>query len=131
MLSLKKINSIFNYLDMDFKDRLKEARTAKKLSQSKLAGLVGVHVTNISRYERGENKPTSEVLSKLAEALGVSADYLMSGSLNDIAQTNILDRDLLDQFKQIDQLSENKKMIVKEFLDAFLIKAQLQKKFAS
>ncbi|MEL7120508.1 MAG: helix-turn-helix transcriptional regulator [Bacteroidota bacterium] len=26
-----------------------------------------MHVTNISRYERGENKPTSQVLTKLAK----------------------------------------------------------------
>lgn len=131
MLPLKQIHSIFNHLDMDFKDRLKQARSNKGLSQSKLAGLVGVHVTNISRYERGENKPTSSVLSKLADALGVSADFLMSGSTNDVANASISDKELLDQFKRVEQLPEEKKILIKEFLDAFLIKADLQKKFAS
>ena len=131
MLPLKQIHSIFNYLDMDFKDRLKQARTNKGLSQSKLADIVGVHVTNISRYERGENKPTSSVLSKLAEGLGVSADFLMSGSTDDVANASISDRELLEQFKKIEQLPNSKKALVKEFLDAFIIKAELQNKFAS
>jgi len=131
MLPLKQIHSIFNYLDMDFKDRLKQARANKGLSQSKLADIVGVHVTNISRYERGENKPTSSVLSKLAEALGVSADFLMSGSTDDMANASISDRELLEQFKKIEQLPNSKKALVKEFLDAFIIKAELQNKFAS
>ena len=116
---------------MDFKDRLKQTRKAKGISQSNLANSIGVHVTNISRYERGENKPTSQVLSKLADALAVSADFLMSGSTNDVAQNSISDKALLEQFKKVEQLPQNKKALVMEFLDAFLIKADLQKKFAS
>lgn len=131
MLSLRKINSIFNYKMMDFKVRLKQARTAKGISQSKLAKLVGVHVTNISRYERGENKPTSAVLTKLGDALGVSADYLMSGSMDEVASGAISDKELLEQFRKVELLPKEKKHLVMEFLDAFLIKVELQQKFAS
>ena len=88
-------------------------------------------MTNISRYERGENKPTSQVLSKLSDALGISADFLMSGSTSDLANNAISDKELLDQFKRVEQLPENKKLLVKEFLDAFLMKADLQKRLAS
>ncbi len=116
---------------MDFKVRLKQARTAKGISQSNLAKLVGVHVTNISRYERGENKPTSVVLTKLGDALGVSADYLMSGSMDEVAGKAISDKVLLEQFRKIELLPKEKKHLVMEFLDAFLIKVELQQKFAS
>jgi len=84
-------------------------------------------VTTISRYERGENIPTSAVLTKLADALLVSANYLMNGSIEDNAVQSISDKTLLDQFKRVEQLPEKKKLLVKEFLDAFLIKADLQK----
>ena len=131
MLSLRNINSIFNYKMMDFKVRLKQARTAKGISQSKLAKLVGVHVTNISRYERGENKPTSAVLTKLGDALGVSADFLMSGSMDEVAGKAISDKVLLEQFRKVELLPKEKKHLVMEFLDAFLIKVELQQKFAS
>ncbi len=115
---------------MEFKDRLKLERANKGLSQSALAKLVGVHVTNISRYERGENKPTSEVLTKLANALTISADYLMNGSIDENAAQSISDKVLLDQFRKVEQLPEPKKKLVKEFLDAFIMKADLQKKLA-
>lgn len=115
---------------MEFKDRLKEERTKRGFSQSALAKQVGVHVTNISRYERGENKPTSAVLTKLADALTVSTDYLMSGSIEDNAEQTISDKTLLAQFKKVEQLPENKKKLVKEFLDAFIMKSDLQKQLA-
>lgn len=114
---------------MDFKDRLKEARTKKALSQSELAKSINVHVTNISRYERGENMPTSEVLGKLANALDTTVDFLMSGSLNDIADTDISDKELLSQFKRAEHLPQDKKRLVKEFLESFLITSELQQKF--
>jgi len=131
MLSLMEINSIFNYRMMEFKDRLKQARAKMGFSQSQLASTVGVHVTNISRYERGENQPTSQVLTKLAHALQVSTDFLMTGSTDDRAKATITDKELLEQFRKVELLSNDKKYLVKEFLDAFLMKAELQQKLAS
>ena len=115
---------------MEFKDRLKQARTAKKLSQNELAKLVDVHVTNISRYERGENKPTTEVLSKLANALDTTTDYLMSGSTSEVADNNISDKELLSLFKKVSGLSVGKKQMVKEFLEALVFKTEVQERLA-
>jgi transcriptional regulator with XRE-family HTH domain len=115
---------------MEFKDRLKQLRAEKNLSQAKLAESIGVHVTNISRYERGENKPTAQVLTKLGDALGVSGDYLMAGDIEDLANEALSDRELFNQFKKVTELSKEQQYIIKEFLDAFLIKADLQSKFA-
>ena len=86
-------------------------------------------MTNISRYERGENKPTTEVLVNLANALSVSADFLMNGTINENASQAISDKELLEQFKKVEQLPKDKKLLVKEFLDAFIMKAELQRKF--
>ena len=115
---------------MEFKDRLKEVRSRQKLSQNELASRIGVHVTNISRYERGENKPTTQVLSKLAEALEVTTDFLMSGSTDEVAESNISDKELLSLFKRVNTLSNDKKKLVKEFLGAFVLQADLQQKLA-
>lgn len=116
---------------MEFKNRLKQLRTEKGLSQKQLAEMVGAHVMNISRYERGENRPTSEVLSKLANALDTSVDYLMSGSTDDRAKALITDKELLSQFKRIEDLPDNKKSVIKELIDAFLFKQDIQQKLAS
>jgi transcriptional regulator with XRE-family HTH domain len=111
---------------MEFKDRLKKIRTEKGLSQSQLARAIEVHVTNISRYERGENMPTSEVLAKLAGVLGVTADFLMDGSVNDKAQIAISDKELLNQFEEVEKLSQEDKHLIKTFIDAFLTKRKIQ-----
>ena len=116
---------------MEFKDRLKKLRTDKKLSQNELAKSIDVHVTNISRYERGENKPTTKVLSKLANALETTTDYLMSGSTSDIANNTISDKELLSLFNKANQLSDDKKVVVKELLEAFIFKSDIQNKLAS
>lgn len=115
---------------MDFKDRLKELRVKKGISQNELARIIGVHVTNISRYERGENRPTSDVLAKLANALDVTADYLMDGSMDDKAQSTISDKELLSQFQRVEKLPREKKAVVKELIEAFLFKTDLQQKLA-
>jgi transcriptional regulator with XRE-family HTH domain len=114
---------------MDFKERLKEARKKKGVSQSVLAEQAGIHVTNISRYERGENKPTTQVLQKLADCLSVSSDYLMGGSLEDVA-SDISDRELLQQFKKVAGLPESEKGVVKKLLGAFLFQNEIKEKLA-
>lgn len=115
---------------MEFKERLKQLRTEKKVSQNELATSIGVHVTNISRYERGENKPTTEVLSKLANALDTTTDYLMNGSTNEIATNSIPDKELLSLFKKVNSLSNERKNIIKELIEAFVFKADIQNKLA-
>ena len=74
---------------MSLGERLKTARKDKKISQQALAELANVHYTNIGRYERGDAKPSFEVLSRLAQTLGISPDYLMNGTLQDKAQEHI------------------------------------------
>ena len=51
------------------KNRLKEARTEKKLSQSALAQLVGVSRNTISSNETGQFNPTAKLALILCIAL--------------------------------------------------------------
>lgn len=109
-----------------FQSRLKEARTKKGLSQAELAEMVGAYVSNISRYERGEHYPATEMLSKLAEALDVTTDFLMNGSIDDKANSAITDKELLSQFQRLEKLPQDKKNIIKEVIEAYLFKAAVQ-----
>jgi transcriptional regulator with XRE-family HTH domain len=109
-----------------FAQRLKQLRRSKNLSQTELAKLVGLHYNHLGRYERGSSQPSAEALGKLAEALGVSTDYLLEGSTEDAAKADFCDRELLRQFQQVEKLPEEDKAVVKKLLDAFLTKKQLQ-----
>ena len=62
--------------------RLKISRAAAGLSLRGLEAAIGNRVTAqaIGRYERGESMPSSGILIALADALGVSVDYLTGGS---------------------------------------------------
>ncbi|MGH9931726.1 MAG: helix-turn-helix domain-containing protein [Pyrinomonadaceae bacterium] len=57
--------------------RLAELRKAAGLSQYELARYVGISQANIAFWERSEKPPRSDVLPKMAEALGVSVEHLL------------------------------------------------------
>jgi transcriptional regulator with XRE-family HTH domain len=109
-----------------FAERLRELRKQKGLSQTELGERVGVHYTHIGRYERGVSRPAADTLKRLADALGVSGDYLLEGAVEEAARARFEDRELLQQFQEIEKLPEEDKAVVKRFLDAFLTKKQLQ-----
>ena len=56
--------------------RIQELRKENKISQERLAELIGIEANNLSRIENGRNYPTSENLAKIAKTLGVSIDKL-------------------------------------------------------
>jgi transcriptional regulator with XRE-family HTH domain len=112
---------------MNFAQRLKQTRLERGFSQSELGEKVGVHYTQIGRYEKG-SVPASDVLAKMANSLNVSTDFLMSGSLEDSAKEMITDRELLAQFKRLETMPTPNKQIVKELIEAFLLKTELQQK---
>ena len=58
------------------KNRLKEARFRAGKTQIKLYLETGIHYTTLSRIECGYLVPNIEKRNKLAEALGVRADWL-------------------------------------------------------
>ncbi len=56
--------------------RIREARLARGLSQSELAERVRVSQPTIAHWEQGAHAPRQMAMSRLAEALGVSAAWL-------------------------------------------------------
>jgi len=65
---------------MDFATRLAAARKERGLIQQELADRVGIHVTQIRRYEAGTSAPTLDVLRNLAISLSVTTDSLVFGA---------------------------------------------------
>lgn len=61
---------------MELKDRLKELRTARGLSQVALADALNVSKSIIGAYETGDRRPSYEVLEELADYFNVTIDYL-------------------------------------------------------
>ena len=111
---------------MNFDERLKKLRLESNFSKGDLASMIGVHYSQVGRYENKGAQPSVEVLSKLANALGVTTDYLMNGTAENLANNSLSDKELLNQFKFIEKLPDSEKSVVKIFLDAFITKKQIQ-----
>jgi len=110
-----------------FAQRLRQLRKQRDLSQTELGKLVDLHYTHIGRYERGTSRPSADAARRLAEALGVSTDYLMEGATEEAARARFEDRELLRQFQEVEDLPDEDKLVVKKLLDAFLTKKHVQK----
>ncbi len=60
-----------------FKERLKELRIEKNLTQDKLAKLIGMSKMTISHWESGYCEPSIAQLIMLSDLFEVSVDYLV------------------------------------------------------
>ena len=62
---------------MIFSERLKALMDELNISQGKLCDLTGIGASSVSQYLSGKNTPGPERVKVLADATGVSFDYLM------------------------------------------------------
>lgn len=61
-----------------FKDKLKQLRIQKGVTQADIATAIGVSPATIGNYEQGTREPrNNEMWKKIADFFGVSVDYLM------------------------------------------------------
>lgn len=102
---------------MDLTARLAAIRKDNGLTQQALVDRVGVHVTQIRRYEAGNSQPTLNVLRELARALSVSAD----GLVFDQAERGLTD-DLKLIFEAASQLDDDGKQLVKAVVEGILLR---------
>ena len=80
----KKETRTYYYLDLDkylhyctFGQRLKQIRKSRGLSLNQMATMLETSKQILSRYEREERTPRIDQVTKYAEKLGVSVDYLL------------------------------------------------------
>jgi transcriptional regulator with XRE-family HTH domain len=107
-------------------ERIKNLRGQKKLTQTELAKLVSLSYIQVGRYETNKSNPSADVLQRLASALDTTTDYLMKGTEDEAVAAQLTDKELLKQFKQVEQLNQEDKHLIKTFIDAFLTKRQIQ-----
>ena len=62
------------------KERMKELRVERNLSQKKIAADLGIGITTYCRYELGEREPGASLLDQMADYYDVTTDYLLGRS---------------------------------------------------
>lgn len=60
-----------------FGNRLREMRTLRHITQEQLAEMADTSRAMIGRYETADQLPALDTLIRIADALGVSTDYLL------------------------------------------------------
>ena len=56
--------------------RLTEIRVANKLTRQQYADKIGVNIFTYASYEKGRTEPPNAVLVRIADAFGLSLDYI-------------------------------------------------------
>jgi transcriptional regulator with XRE-family HTH domain len=103
-------------------ENIYKLRKERKWSQDKLGNLAKVDGRQICRYEKGNSIPSAETLKKIADIFGVSVDYLMSDKPEEgTNETPIKDHELLNFFREIDQMGQKERTAIKLVLETFVV----------
>jgi transcriptional regulator with XRE-family HTH domain len=107
-------------------DRIARLRRAKGWNQRELGRRTGMKATQISKYERGIYVPRADALPRLSAALGVSADYLLTGRSFREPQRDFR---LRERIEALEALPEPQRDNLVAFLDALLAAHQLLRRY--
>ena len=73
------------------KDKLKELREERNMTQAEVANLLEVSNATISKYEAGTLEPNIKTLKRIVELYQISLDELLIENIFDINSINVLD----------------------------------------
>lgn len=110
--------------------RITLLRKQKGMTQNDLADKAGISKAQMSRYMTKDAQPTAQVLSKLADALGVSADYLLNGDTDAKAVASLSHAEVIQQYKEVDQLPADERATVIKVVAALLRDYRTRKAYA-
>lgn len=107
---------------MSIAKRLSKIRKDKGLTQQALADAIGLHVTQVKRYESGSSQPSIEALKKIAQTLRVTTDSL-------VFEPEELEphSDLALQFKAISNMNADEQTVIKQLLEGMIIKYEAER----
>jgi len=111
-----------------FGSRLKGLRKQKNWSQKELAALVDVRFQQLNKYESGLNIPPAEMLVKLADALGVTVDFLLTG--NPVEDSPLANSRLFRRFQALEAMASDDQETVIKVIDAMVAKQRMSSALA-
>nr|WP_092514144.1 helix-turn-helix transcriptional regulator [Xenorhabdus mauleonii] len=107
---------------MSIANRLIALRKQKGLSQQAFADAIGIHVTQVKRYEGGVSLPSLEAIKKIAQTLRVTTDSLIFED-----KERQPDSDLALQFQAISNMQPEQRQVIKEVLEGMIIKYEAER----
>lgn len=110
---------------IDIANKITLLRKEKGLSQTELANMVGCSREIISKYEKDSVMPSIEIAKKIADAFGVTLDYLVGEG-----QNSKLDKKNLKRLHDIETLDAEDRKHLYEIIDAYLRDRKTKKAYA-
>ena len=110
----------------NFAQRLKELRTARNLTQTRLAELMTISPRVYSRWETGDVTPHFDTIVRLADTLGVSLDEL-AGRKGVVSETTIRNHELNRLCRKVDQLPDEDQRALVVVLDSVVKRSRVSK----
>lgn len=106
--------------------KIKQLRKEKGFSQIILEQKSGVNSKLLSKYENDRIIPTADTLKKIAEGLEISADYLLFENVPKNGLSPLKDLELFELFKEVEDMSQENKNMIKNLIGAVIIKNKVQ-----
>lgn len=94
-------------------------RRDRDWSQEDLGKKIDIHWQTVALYERDSTIPSALVLKRIAEALGVSADFLLFGD-SEAAQSKFRNKELLKRVEQLDRVNPDSLKSLLEIMDVII-----------
>ncbi len=104
--------------DLSFPNILRRLRKNKDWSQGQLAQKAGIDLQKVSKYERGVSSPPMATLVRIAKALDVSLDYLVTG--RNTSAEKMKNAQLIERIEEIEKLPTEYQDTLISVLDSFI-----------
>jgi transcriptional regulator with XRE-family HTH domain len=105
----------------DFGKRMKQLRKQRKLSQSRMGALLGLHYIHVGRYESGKALPSVDTLVSISKKLNVTLDWLIFGE--EVA-SHVDDGELRYLLKELMKLDPGDRVEAKKLIADFIFTHQ-------
>lgn len=104
---------------MHLGEMIRKLRIENGLTQKQLGELCGMADSAIRRYESGRANPKIETIGKIADALGVSIDYLMTGkkSVSDVLTDILSESNTIAAHLDGDEFTEEELEEIRKFAE--------------
>jgi|SRR5450755_3747015 transcriptional regulator with XRE-family HTH domain len=112
-------------------DRIQLLRKQAGLTQIELAGKIGVSKSQFIRYESKDVQPPANIINKLADVLGTSVDFLISGDKTEKAKASLKNSELIQRFKEVDSLPEEEQGVLIKIISAYVRDFRAKQAYAS
>jgi transcriptional regulator with XRE-family HTH domain len=99
--------------------RIKELRKHASSTQKELAKAVSVTPQQLNKYESGLSLPPADMLRRLARALDVTIDYLVTGERDD--DQPLTNTRLLNRFRAMDGMNADDLETILRVIEAMIV----------